>query len=66
MAINDGKNGRNYYVYQYLTKDNVPYYIGKGKNNRINSKHKIVLPPKDSRVIIKNHIKNEEDKELEK
>jgi len=66
MAINDGKNGRNYYVYQYLTKDNVPYYIGKGKNNRINSKHKIVLPPLDRRVIIKDNLTNEEAKEFEK
>lgn len=66
MAINDGKNGREYYVYQYLTEDNIPYYIGKGKGNRINCKHKVTLPSTDRRVIIKNNLTNEEAKEFEK
>ena len=63
MAIN---NGHNYYVYQYLTEDNSPYYIGKGKNNRINCKHKVVLPPPNRRVIIKDNLTNEEAKSFEK
>ena len=63
MAID---NGRNYYVYQYLTEDNIPYYIGKGKDNRINRVHKVALPAPERRVIIKDNLTNEEAKEFEK
>lgn len=59
-------NGREYYVYQYLTEDNTPYYIGKGKDNRINRGHKVVLPPVERRVIIKDNLTNDEAKEYEK
>jgi hypothetical protein len=59
-------NGREYYVYQYLTEDNTPYYIGKGKDNRINRGHKVVLPPAERRVIIKDNLTNDEAKEYEK
>jgi len=63
MATNDG---REYYVYQYLTEDNIPYYIGKGKDNRINCGHKVELPPTERRVIVKDNLTNEEAKEFEK
>jgi len=59
-------NERLYYVYQYLTEDNIPYYIGKGKGNRINRGHKVQLPPPERRVIIQDILSNEEAKELEK
>lgn len=51
----------SYYVYAYLRKDNLtPYYIGKGKNNRINEKHKGISIPKDKslRVILESNLTN--------
>jgi hypothetical protein len=41
-----------YYTYAYLRKDKTPYYIGKGKGNRIYDKRKTTKPPKDKSKII--------------
>ena len=42
-----------YYTYAYLREDKTPYYIGKGKGNRIFNKNKgDIRPPKDKARII--------------
>jgi hypothetical protein len=42
----------HYYTYAYLREDKTPYYIGKGKGDRINSKRRSIKPPKDKSRII--------------
>jgi hypothetical protein len=43
----------HYYTYAYLREDKTPYYIGKGKEDRIYSKQKNIKPPKDkSRILL--------------
>ena len=55
-----------FYVYQYLTEDGQPYYIGKGCGARIHKPHTSTsLPPKERRIIIKDGLSNEEAKKLE-
>lgn len=55
-----------YYVYQYVDEDGNPYYIGKGKNNRINVAHKhTIVPPTDRRIFLKKNLSNQEAKLLE-
>jgi hypothetical protein len=51
-----------YYTYAYLREDRTPYYVGKGKGNRIYDKRKTIKPPKDkSRIILlKQNISEEE------
>lgn len=57
----------NFYVYQYLNTDGIPYYIGKGSGKRLHAKHsKVDLPPLNRRVIIADGLSNEDAKQLEK
>jgi hypothetical protein len=46
-------NPNRFYTYAYLREDRTPYYIGKGKGYRINSKQRTIKPPKDKSRIIK-------------
>ncbi|WNL51080.1 UvrC [Synechococcus phage S-CREM2] len=59
----------NYYVYAFLRQDLFsPYYIGKGKGNRINKqgKRKATLPPVERRVKIAENLTEEAALELER
>ena len=52
-----------YYTYAYLREDRTPYYIGKGKGNRVyRRRYKGINPPKDkSRIIfLKQNLTEEE------
>ena len=51
-----------FYTYAYLRKDKTPYYIGKGKEDRIYSKQKNINLPRDkSRIIyLKQNLTEEE------
>jgi len=52
----------NYYTYAYLREDRTPYYIGKGKGDRIYSTNRTYKPPTDkSRIIfLKQNLTEEE------
>ena len=56
------KDPNRFYTYAYLREDRTPYYIGKGKGNRIYSTSRRNNPPKDkSRVIyLKQNLTEEE------
>ena len=54
-----------YYVYQYIREDQTPYYIGKGKANRINEKHSMALPIKERRVMIAENLPEQDAFDLE-
>jgi hypothetical protein len=51
-----------YYTYAYLREDGTPYYIGKGKNERIDNPlhNSINLPPKERRLFLKQNLTEEE------
>lgn len=51
-----------YYTYAYLREDGTPYYVGKGKGNRINSKSNRIFnpPPKHRRIYLKQNLTEEE------
>jgi hypothetical protein len=42
----------SFYVYAYLSRYGIPYYIGKGKNNRAWQKHTNIRRPKSNSQII--------------
>ena len=52
----------NFYTYAYLDENRKPYYIGKGKDNRVNQTHSelVTLPPPDRRLILKKGLSEEE------
>lgn len=57
---------REFYVYQYVDENNMPYYIGKGKDNRVNAKHNFtVVPTLEYQQIVKNNLTEEEALALE-
>ena len=58
--------GNIYYVYQYITEDGQPYYIGKGSKTRIREKHLYTeVPPIERRIIVRDGLTNAEAHELE-
>lgn len=56
-----------FYVYQYLTGNDIPFYIGKGSKNRINESHEpwIAIPSIEYRKIIKDNLNENEAFDLE-
>ncbi len=60
--FNRRKMNQFYYTYAYLREDRTPYYIGKGKGDRIHSTNRTYKPPKDkSRIIfLKQNLTEEE------
>jgi hypothetical protein len=49
---------KEYYTYAYLREDRTPYYVGKGKGNRINDYHSkfVKVPPKNRRILLKQNL----------
>lgn len=56
-----------FYVYQYLTENGLPFYIGKGSKNRINESHEpwVSIPAPEYRQIIKDGMTEKDAFEFE-
>jgi len=55
-----------FYVYQYVTEQGAPYYVGKGKKTRIREKHLYtIVPPIERRIIIKSDLTEDQAFKLE-
>jgi hypothetical protein len=56
-----------FYVYQYLTSDGVPYYIGKGSKNRINESHApwVEIPSEEFRQFVQINMEEKDAFDLE-
>lgn len=55
-----------FYVYQYVNEHGIPYYVGKGKENRIREKHKYtVVPPSNQRIVVKSNLTEQDAFALE-
>ena len=64
----NSKSESIFYVYQYLREDGTPYYIGKGKGDRMYSRGRMVPQPTDlARIqVIKDALTEEQAFSLEK
>ena len=53
---------KEYYTYAYLREDGSPYYIGKGKGNRIHTwrGRNVHLPPRQRRIFLKQNLTESE------
>ena len=41
-----------FYTYLWLREDGTPYYVGKGRSERIRERHRVGAPPPPERIII--------------
>lgn len=50
-----------YYTYAFLREDGTPYYIGKGKGNRVYDKNRnVFIPPKERIIFLKKNLTEEQ------